>query len=330
MAVANSKESCARIFGKKVFDVIVDDYAGSKGKEENTPEENKLLDQVTDFVGDNVVNAKIAKAYAQCMKCKTFYPELQPPINSPLYRGLNVRFNDAPKLGIDFTKVKYERSIANQKFVGYPSTYKPRRDVESFTTNIKVAEEFAGIGPYANSDAYAEYKDFNRYYSKIDTLVKKYIDITKQMVAAKKGNNYDKYMALEDKSFDIGGKITDVVDDANEFWKTSYTMISVMLQITADPTCIFKPDLSNRIALGVGLDREYEVARIGGSTKCIMWIPRGFADFAIATHNLQKVIKKSGIKGIEKVTVPKTLGLQKATALQSSLKNLKALKGKLP
>ena len=61
-----------------------------------------------------------------------------------------------------------------------------------------------------------------------------------------------------------------------------------------------------------------------------MWIPRGFADFAIASSNLKKAIKESGIKGMEKVVVPKTLGLQKASALQSSLKKLKGLKGKLP
>lgn len=139
--IEEGKLSCEERFEKYVFGVF--------GNEWDTKSEHRIAKEVNAFLYFNKANPKIVKAFEELKACRSKYPkELDPKNGKIVWRGISKKNNEVKQ--IKFTK-EYKGFYVADNF-----TYTPHREIQSFTTNWKTAEEFSLDGDWKKASLIIE------------------------------------------------------------------------------------------------------------------------------------------------------------------------------
>jgi hypothetical protein len=147
-------DKCIDDFGKELFG----DFLNKK--EKDTDIEARYFEKIWDFVADNDKHPKLKSALIHLKKCTKDYPEILKPDSNVLYRGTVGRE--------DLIKKHYIKSLKEvEAFLKMPKkkigdntyvlleksySYKPRHEIQSWSTKIYKAEEFTPGGKSSDSD----------------------------------------------------------------------------------------------------------------------------------------------------------------------------------
>lgn len=142
-----NKTPCGKIFQELVFG-----WKRGKGEREvepNTDEEDIIKDNVGEYIGGNEVNARSKKAMQQLKACVKQYPDQLRPTVTHAWRGISIESSRSAMGFIPLNallKSKDRLQIGNGTFIGVKGTYKPKREIESWAAEPKIAYEFASQG----------------------------------------------------------------------------------------------------------------------------------------------------------------------------------------
>lgn len=346
--MALTKASCTKIFENIVFGEIGTKDKNKKGIEPNTEDEQEILENIVEFVGQNAVNPRIKKAYTKCMDCKTHYPVLQPPPTTSLYRGLKVYFENQKKLGINLSNITKRKTIEGIDLIGYDQLYTPKHSVESWTTEPGVAFGFAtraGLAyPSEGVEAMKEIKkavaDMNKRMGKLAKQLDKF---RLEMVAMEGGKKLKTIDRAEDFATKTWDDLYYELGEMSQEGQRLFTEVVVVIEISPDSDCIFNPDLSNKISANyLGGVKEYEVARIGGAKGATWWFPAAYLEYAQMVEGMRSTIaqikenfkkKKSQepfkylLRDVTRM-VSKHKGLSTAEEIKKTLDKMANLEGK--
>lgn len=126
------KEDCIEKFKRVLFGEF-------RNKESDTQKESKIFDKIVSFIQDNSHSKTVVDAFKELEGCKEFYKEELVPNAKVIYRGSQLSRAAAKKLKIIGKKSSYY--IAE-------TTYKPHKEIQSWTASFKVAKSFKGeYGP---------------------------------------------------------------------------------------------------------------------------------------------------------------------------------------
>lgn len=121
-------ESCIKLFGHEIFG---DELGGS---EKNTPTEDRYHDEIKDFT-DNMYGDSLTPEFIEAVKnmkaCMGKYPEVLVPENTIAYRGTMIPLAYFIDEGIEIN--------LNGPT---PYIYRAKTKIQSWTTNIKTANNF--------------------------------------------------------------------------------------------------------------------------------------------------------------------------------------------
>ena len=142
-------------FGKLLFGNVSSFYGGDG--EKNTQYEDKIFKQLYSFIYGEYMNkdidSVIIKSLKELLKYKNEFPKvLKSQGNKTLYRGVTWSSDKVKKHisnNIDITKLETV-NIKNQLYYKLPITYIPSSIVQSWTTNIDVADSFSFKGADTN------------------------------------------------------------------------------------------------------------------------------------------------------------------------------------
>lgn len=137
---AKVSQDCIDKFGEELFG----NFLG--GKEADTEYEDYVFKRVEDFVDGGGNQSQAKKAFMDLKDCMKDYPDILEPPSRTLFRGTKIRelpnnlnlskFDDMRKI------LKLPHKDHHVVFKNY--TYKPRGEIQSWTTSRKIADEFVG------------------------------------------------------------------------------------------------------------------------------------------------------------------------------------------
>jgi hypothetical protein len=141
-----NKTPCGKIFQELVFGWK--QGRGSREVEPNTDKEENIKLNIGNYVGGNDVNPTIVKAFKELKACTKQYPEALRPTVTHAWRGVAISVKDA----IRFLPMKAllkssdRLQIGGGTYLGARGVYKPRREIESWAAEPKIAHQFANEG----------------------------------------------------------------------------------------------------------------------------------------------------------------------------------------
>lgn len=293
---ANEKDPCKKMFQTKLFQMVHD------GREEDTPKEEQIWDQVSNYVSSPGNYGKVKAAYAELLRCKATYQAQLDPNVKTVYRGINITLKTALKL-VDFKKLDKTAKVSTKQMIGHETKYRPLHPVESWSASASVALEFAkgetsdGAGYYefSLSDLKRDLAELKRYIARIQKL--------QSLPKDKRGEDHRWDMQ------DAKDTIKYTIQDSINSYLSSDSPVPVVYQITPDQYCVMNPLFSNKIGHVVGVGAESEVTRIESNpVAATVWIPKEVVEGAKLVAEIQELIKQAGIKTPQiKVAVPVTL-----------------------
>lgn len=267
-----NKTPCGKIFQELVFGWK--QGRGSREVEPNTDKEDSIKAGVTDYIAGNDVNATVVKAFKELKACTKQYPDALRPTVTHAWRGIGVLVKDAiPFLPMKALLKSNDRlQIGSEIYLGARGVYKPRRSVESWAAEPKVANQFAtssigfGVGRQKHLDRVV--KDAKRFMSG-------------------KGV-YDPY------------GISDITDEFASAYKELLTQseLSVVFYMKVDSDFIFAEWFADTIAQSEYLGKESEVthvSEVGAEKPATVYVEERWID-AVRFYN-EKVQELRGIMG---------------------------------
>jgi hypothetical protein len=292
---ANEKDPCKRVFQKTIFQEI------GGGSETDTEKEADIWAQVETYVSSPGNYGVVKKAYAELLKCKGSYSQLEPGVKA-IYRGINVSLKTALKL-VNISKLTDKKSsmsakVGPKQMLGHASKYTPRYPVESWSSNPNVAYEFAS-GEKSEGEGYYEFS-LSELRKSVNTL--KRLIAKQQKIASKEKKSEDD----KDAMYTVEDEIAYEIQDYINVYLASDAPVPVVYQITPDKYCVMNPLFSNKIGNLVGVGNEFEVTRIETvAANATVWIPQEVIDGAYLVAEIQDLIKQTKIKTPAiKVAVP--------------------------
>jgi len=267
-----NKTPCGKIFQELVFGWK--QGRGSREVEPNTNKEDSIKAGVTDYIAGNDVNATVVKAFKELKACTRQYPDALRPTVTHAWRGIGVLTKDV----IRFLPMKAllksndRLQIGSEIYLGARGVYKPRRQIESWAAEPKVANEFAtssigfGVGKQKHLDRVV--KDAKRFMS--------------------------------GKGEDDPYGISDITDEFASAYKELLTQseLSVVFYMKVDSDFIFAEWFADTIAQSEYLGKESEVthvSEVGAEKPATVYVEERWID-AVRFYN-EKVQELRGIMG---------------------------------
>lgn len=296
---AKEKDPCKRVFQKTIFQEI------GGGSETDTDKEADIWAQVEAYVSSPGNYGVVKKAYAELIKCKGSYSQLEPGVKS-IYRGINVSLKTALKL-VNINKLTDKKSsmsakIGPKQMLGHATKYNPLYPVESWSANPNVSYKFA---TGENSSGSAGFYEFSLSELRGSIGILKRLIAKQQKIASKE----KKSESDRDELYFVKDEIAVEIQDYINTYLASDAPVPVVYQITPDNYCVMNPLFSNKIGAAVGVGSEHEVTRIEkNAVAATVWIPKEVIDGAYLVAEIQDLIKQTKIKTPAiKVAVPVTL-----------------------
>jgi hypothetical protein len=269
-----NKTPCGKIFQELVFGWK--QGRGSREVEPNTDKEDSIKAGVTDYIAGNDVNATVVKAFKELKACTKQYPDALRPTVTHAWRGIGVLVKEAIRfLPMNALVKSNDRlQIGNQTYVGARGVYKPRRSVESWAAEPKVANQFA-----TNSIGFAVGRQKH-----LDRVVKD----AKRLMSGKGGD--DPY------------GISDITDEFASAYKEllNQSELSVVFYMKVDSDFIFAEWFADTIAQSEYLGKESEVthvSEVGAEKSATVYVEERWID-AVRFYN-EKVQELRGIMGVK-------------------------------
>lgn len=271
----NISDPCDVVFEKSIF------YAVSK--EQDTDVESDIWNAVTNWIHGSRDYSRIIPYYRKLIQCKGTYKALNPNV-STIYRGLCVPISQALKmisLNKATSKSGAEISGGGLKLIGHPGVYTPQKSVESWTSKLSAATQFAtgekDTGGGVGWEGLGEFKDAMRELTydmrKIDyhsEQLPKAKSIAKGGSRGKSKEAHSNYIQIhkdalkQGAAYDISGVLG------------KHTQIPIIYSAPTDDNCVLNPTFSNellKVVLGIG--DEYEITRIGKTPiKGMVYFPK--------------------------------------------------------
>lgn len=267
-----NKTPCGKIFQELVFGWK--QGRGSREVEPNTDKEDSIKAGVTDYIAGNDVNSTVVKAFKELKACTKQYPDALRPTVTHAWRGIGVLTKDA----IRFLPMKAllksndRLQIGSEIYLGARGVYKPRRSVESWAAEPKVANEFAtsSIGFGVGRQKY------------LDRVVK------------------DAKRFMSGKGEDDPYGISDITDEFASAYKELLTQseLSVVFYMKVDSDFVFAEWFADTIAQSEYLGKESEVthvSEVGAEKPATVYVEERWID-AVRFYN-EKVQELRGIMG---------------------------------
>jgi len=267
-----NKTPCGKIFQELVFGWK--QGRGSREVEPNTDKEDSIKAGVTDYIAGNDVNSSTVKAFKELKACTKQYPDALRPTVTHAWRGIGVLVKEAIQfLPMNALVKSNDRlQIGNQTYVGARGVYKPRRSVESWAAEPKVANQFA-----TNSIGFAVGRQKH-----LDRVVKD----AKQLMSGKG----------EDDPYGI----SDITDEFASAYKEllNQSELSVVFYMKVDSDFVFAEWFADTIAQSEYLGKESEVthvSEVGAEKSATVYVEERWID-AVRFYN-EKVQELRGIMG---------------------------------
>ena len=133
-------DKCADAFGQELFG----EFRGKR--EKDTDLERSYIQLLRYFVGDNKKHPTLKKALLHLKDCMKEYPEVLKPDKNILFRGTKMKLDLLSKyVKADFSLLKTRKSFAGKLYCVFDKSYvyKPRYEIQSWTTKPEYAEAFA-------------------------------------------------------------------------------------------------------------------------------------------------------------------------------------------
>lgn len=267
-----NKTPCGKIFQELVFGWK--QGRGSREVEPNTDKEDSIKAGVTDYIAGNDVNSSTVKAFKELKACTKQYPDALRPTVTHAWRGIGVLVKEA----IQFLPMKAllkssdRLQIGSQTYVGARGVYKPRRSVESWAAEPKVANQFA-----TNSIGFAVGRQKH-----LDRVVK------------------DAKRLMSGKGEDDPYGISDITDEFASAYKEllNQSELSVVFYMKVDSDFVFAEWFADTIAQSEYLGKESEVTHVSednAEKSATVYVEERWID-AVRFYN-EKVQELRGIMG---------------------------------
>ncbi len=267
-----NKTPCGKIFQELVFGWK--QGRGSREVEPNTDKEDSIKAGVTDYIAGNDVNSSTVKAFKELKACTKQYPDALRPTVTHAWRGIGVLVKEAIRfLPMNALVKSNDRlQIGNQTYVGARGVYKPRRSVESWAAEPKVANQFA-----TNSIGFAVGRQKH-----LDRVVK------------------DAKRLMSGKGEDDPYGISDITDEFASAYKEllNQSELSVVFYMKVDSDFVFAEWFADTIAQSEYLGKESEVthvSEVGAEKSATVYVEERWID-AVRFYN-EKVQELRGIMG---------------------------------
>lgn len=280
-----NKTPCGKIFQELVFGWK--QGRGSREVEPNTDKEENIRAGVTDFISYNDVNPRIVKAFKQLKACTKQYPDALRPTVTHAWRGIGVPANRA--IGFLPMKALLKSSdrlqIGGGTYLGARGVYKPRREIESWAAEPKIAHQFAN----------QSISNYTKRQSHLNRVVKD----AKRFMSGKSEN--DSY-AMSDLIDEFTYAYRELMVDSD---------IQIVFQMKVDSDFVFAEWFADTIAQTEYLGKESEVthvSEVGAEKSATVYVDEIWID-AVRFYN-QKVQELRDIMGAKMPKKIKELGFQ--------------------
>ena len=231
-----NKTPCGKIFQELVFG-----WKQGRGRlevEPNTDKEEDIKAGVTNYISGNDVNATVVKAFKELKACTKQYPDALRPTVTHAWRGVAISVKDA----IRFLPMKAllkssdRLQIGSGTYVGARGVYKPRREIESWAAEPKIANQFANEGSVFSTAR----------QSHLDRVVKD----AKRLMSGKREN--DPY-ALPDLIDEFGYAYKELLNESD---------LQIVFNIKVDSDFVFAEWFADTLAQSEYLGKESEVTHV--------------------------------------------------------------------
>ena len=284
----NMSDPCDVVFEKSIFHAV--------SKEQDTDVEADIWNAVKGWIEGSDDYNKIMPYYKKLIQCKGAYKALNPNVTT-IYRGLVIPISQALKM-ISINKATSksgaEISGGGLKLTGHPVVYTPQAAIESWTSKLSAATQFAtGEKDTGGLEGWEGIGDFKEKMSDIAGYMK---TLDRHLQNLKKAKSKEDASIIQSYIDEFDNTLKQDIIYLSLYVVGKDNSIPIVYSAPIDDNFVMNPTFSNEILKVVlQMSDEYEITRIGKTPiKGMVYFPK---DLLVAIDMMTELNTKLKAEG---------------------------------